>query len=63
VDLNVIEKAGDARAAFISHERDAMPPRHKFGRERVGRHHVPARASCGENEVARNAHLLLHLTT
>jgi hypothetical protein len=61
MDRNAIEQARNAGAPLVGDQRDMMAaPDQLFG-QGVGRNHVAAGASGGENEMPR--HLPLHRTT
>ncbi|KAG5725970.1 hypothetical protein E4T56_gene14969, partial [Termitomyces sp. T112] len=49
----VIGLAGDRRAALIRDQRDMMPARMQFGRQRKGRDQMAPGAACGQNAQDR----------
>ena len=63
VDLDVVEQAGDARAAIVGDQRHPMAAQQQFLGERVGRHHMAAGPARGEDIVARHHLSPLHRTT
>src|SRR3546814_6470128 len=61
--LSLIENAGNLRAALIRDQRDMMPAQHQLLSDGMRRNHMTTRPARGEDEVSRNAHRPLHLTT
>jgi hypothetical protein len=60
--LDAIEQAGNARAAFIGNQRDAMATAHQLCRQCVRGDHMTPGTARREGEVANDAHRPFHRT-
>ena len=63
VHRHAVEQAREARAAIVGDQQHAVPAAPQFRRERVGRDHVAAGPSGGEDEVHAVSCSPLHFTT
>jgi len=63
VRFDILEQAGNAFAAFVGDEGNAMATARELAAERMRRNHVTAGAPGGQNEVALDAHLAPQVTT
>ena len=63
VDWHILEQPGEARAAVIGDQQHAVAAAPEFRRERMGRDHVSAGSSSGQDEVHVVKLSPLHFTT
>ena len=62
MDRHVLEQPRNARPALVGHQRHRVPAPAQFLGERMGGHHVAARAPGGQQIVAAVSHQLVHVT-